>query len=396
MERGRPVKENPGKGPSLSPFQIFVIVAVSLLAAAAIVAIIIASLAFSGVRSIQHAGRSSGNSHIMTTQCVALAGRTDPSTQVVPAGPMFVRTMGKYRPGKPILVLEHGTSASENYWRPAAEYLADRIYVVMGDLRGHGRSVKTPAFSPSNATNTFRYTYELFALDQIAVLAAMGLGDAKIFCGGISIGSSICIELARRYPGRVEGIVLVNGAPLFRCADLTTDGSVSGCAPDQPGDIADWLTGIPTNITTMLPEDTMSAYPSTCDVTAARAKINQNRAVSTAAVQSLVRYAQTTDQTSVLSEVKCPTLIMAGLADITNGIGAANLMHEKIPNSVILEYPGRGHLMPITQGRDIAEEMIKFIFGEYDGVRPERARALDKGCQMTDLVAVESDFTTCA
>jgi pimeloyl-ACP methyl ester carboxylesterase len=308
---------------------------------------------------------------------------------------MFVRTQGKYKPGQEFVVLIHGTSASHNYWRSSAEEISDKRFVVMVDLRGHGQSIKTPAFSPSNSSNTFRYTYELFALDTLATLTAMGLTE-NFYCGGISIGSSICMDLENRVPSRFLGKILVSGAPLFRCADLTIDGTVSGCAPDQPGDIAPWLTNIPTNVTTLLPEDVLSAYPSTCDVTAARDKIAQNRAVSMAAVASLVRYAQTTDQTSILPNLKSPTLLVHGLSDITNGIEAVNFLHAHLANSVILEYEGRGHLMPITDGYRLGQQILSFILGEDEGVRATRARVFDKGCQVSPLVAPEDSFEVCA
>jgi len=395
MDRRGLVKENLVRASAaLSVFQIISSVVLALLFAGLIAAIVVASIALHGVNKINSADDPTGHARIMSTSCVSIEARTDPSTQAVPAGSFFVRTQGKYNPNKPFVLLFHGTSASHNYWRSSAEVLANDLFVVMMDIRGHGQSVKTPAFSPSNSTNQFRYTYELFALDAMAVLDEMGLSDSQFACGGISIGSSICLELSTRYPELVTHNILVNGAPLFRCADLSIDGSVSGCAPDQPGDIAPWLTGIPTNITTLLPEDVYGAYPDTCNLTDARAKINQNRAVSTVAVQSLIRYAQTVDQTPILDDVKCPTLVVVGLADITNGIEAAEALHAGISNSVVLQYPGRGHLMPMTQGPDLGKQMVSFILGK--DVWSETKRALDSGCQMSSLIAPETDFTDCA
>lgn len=338
------------------------------------------------VVDLAYADNGVGNSLWMQTMCVAVPARTD-STQFVPAANLFVRTQGKFVASEPAWVLIHGTSASENYWRGVANVLARSYHVVSITLRGHYLSQITPATSPSSAAEPFRYTYEVFADDVKAVIDSLGITH-PIYYGGLSIGSSIGIQLANKYPGLIERLVLVSGAPLFRCDDLGTNGTSGTCVTSSPGVMYPWLTGVATTGITMYPEDVLSG----CNVTAARAKVDQNRAYSGVAVASLVRYAQTTDQTALLPTVKCPTLIAPGLGDITNGVQAADVLHEGIVNSVRADFVNRGHLFPVTAYEDLSEQMLNFVATNQ---LAEYTRVLDTGCQIATAVAPEVGLDPC-
>ena len=119
---------------------------------------------------------------------------------------------------------------------------------------------------------------------------------------------------------------------------------------------------------------------------------NQNRAYSGVAVASLVRYAQTTDQTPLLSKVKCPTLIAPGLGDGTNGVEAADALHKGIANSVRVDFVNRGHLFPVTAYEQVAEQMLNFVESKH---MPEFTRVLDTGCQIAAEVAPEANTVAC-
>lgn len=331
-----------------------------------------------------------------STMCVPIPQRTDPSGQVAPATSIFVRTQGRRKNNEPYWFLIPGTSASHNYWRTSAEDLSLDEFVVMVDPRGQGQSNKTFATVPATAANPLKYTYELFAYDFFAVIDALDRDDRKavpdpIYCAGISIGASICTLMATIRPNQIKVVVLVNGAPLFRCADGSTNGAIPGCNATGNSTVA-WLTGVATTPFSMLPEDELSGVEG-CNVTLARAKIQQNREVSGVAVASIVAYAQKEDQTPILKNVKARTLVVAGLGDITNGIQAAEAYHRGIVNSVRLDFVNRGHLLPITMGYELAYHMTNFVRGI---AMPENTRVLDnRVCEISDLIAPESPFVSC-
>lgn len=307
------------------------------------------------------------------TRCVAVPARND-GAQDVPAANFFVRTAGDYRSKDPVYVLIHGTSASHNYWLRSGLLLSRTGFVVMIDLRGHGQTQVTP----TNGTG-FRYTYEVFADDVEAILKQLIGAEKRVVFAGISIGGSIGIRLATRYPARVEKLVTVSAAPQFRCADFPN----LACKP--------YLTGIATDRDTLLPEDGLSG----CNVSLARAKIDQNRQANTSgvAVSSLIANSQTVDLTPILSQVRCPTLVMHGLGDRTLGVGAADAIATGVLQASRVDFVNRGHLLPITSPTDVANMIMRFA---QSASFPRQQIVFDIGrCDVAPEVAPEASFAKC-
>ncbi len=84
-------------------------------------------------------------------------------------------------------------------WRHFAKQLAQHYQVTCIDLPGHGRSGKlTP-----------------FALEQIVDALANTVADKHSCWLGWSLGATVVLELARRFPERVDGLILLAGNPHF-------------------------------------------------------------------------------------------------------------------------------------------------------------------------------------
>jgi 3-oxoadipate enol-lactonase len=306
--------------------------------------------------------------------CIAAPARVD-SVQSVPAANLFVRTEGLYVAGQPVFVLIHGTSANNDYWRCVQHLLSRRYFVVAIDLRGHGQSQVTPASVPSNGG--FMYTYEAFANDIVAVLSHLGV-TSNVYYAGISIGSSIGIQLAANYPNLISRLILVSGSPQFRCSD----------APNT--NCSDYVQKGGSTPLTLLPEDVLSG----CDVSAARNKIAQNRAVSGVAVTSLLEYSQKTNQTNQLSQIKAATLVVCGTGDILlPNCVASGFLHDSILNSVYSKFVNRGHLLSITSYVDLSNLFLQFVRSD---LLADVSKNLDTGCwEICPDVTVESPFTPC-
>jgi pimeloyl-ACP methyl ester carboxylesterase len=75
--------------------------------------------------------------------------------------------------------------------------------LVAMDHRGHGRGLRRPE----------RFTIEDSADDHVALLDALGIDKVIVF--GYSLGGPIGLDLARRYPDRVAGLVLQSTALCF-------------------------------------------------------------------------------------------------------------------------------------------------------------------------------------
>ncbi len=102
--------------------------------------------------------------------------------------------------GADALLLVHGWCSSGRAWERTARTLERRGRVVRVDLRGHGASEAPPGGG---------YRWRDFAGDVEALVAALGL--ARVVTVGHSMGSPVALELARRLPGTVAGVVAIDG-----------------------------------------------------------------------------------------------------------------------------------------------------------------------------------------
>jgi pimeloyl-ACP methyl ester carboxylesterase len=114
--------------------------------------------------------------------------------------------------GLPVVLL-HPTPLDREYWRPLTRELAG-IRAIVPDLRGHGRSelgkgLPTGGFARVPAAPAL--TMAQLAADIIALLDHLNISNA-IF-GGCSIGGYAMLELWRRAPLRMRGMIFVCSKP---------------------------------------------------------------------------------------------------------------------------------------------------------------------------------------
>lgn len=101
----------------------------------------------------------------------------------------------------PALVLLHGLPRDRSTWAGVAPELAAAGYrVIAPDLRGHGESPRTSA-----------YSLELMRDDVLQLADRLGLD--RFTLGGHSMGGNVSILFAERYPSRLNGLIVVDVAP---------------------------------------------------------------------------------------------------------------------------------------------------------------------------------------
>lgn len=102
----------------------------------------------------------------------------------------------------PVLLLVHGTGASEREWDPLVPLVADSHRVIRIDLLGCGRSAK-----PDDGD----YSVPAQGLRIGAAMDLLGVRDAVLV--GHSSGGYPATALAEQRPGLVTAIALVNSGP---------------------------------------------------------------------------------------------------------------------------------------------------------------------------------------
>ena len=113
----------------------------------------------------------------------------------------------------PAVVFLHPTPLDRDYWRPLTKELAG-IRAVVPDLRGHGVSELgngLPVGGFSMVPDAPVLTMERLATDVLALLDQLSLRKAVFV--GCSIGGYVLLELWRRAPERMTGLVFISSKP---------------------------------------------------------------------------------------------------------------------------------------------------------------------------------------
>lgn len=109
---------------------------------------------------------------------------------------LHFRTLGE---GNPLIVL-HGVFGSSDNWQTVGKELAMQFKVYLVDLRNHGKSPHNDEFN-----------YEVMADDVVQFMDDESITNAHIL--GHSMGGKVAMNLATRYPDRVDKLIVVDISP---------------------------------------------------------------------------------------------------------------------------------------------------------------------------------------
>jgi 3-oxoadipate enol-lactonase len=105
---------------------------------------------------------------------------------------------------KPVLLCLHGNRDSSRVFDPMIKRLAGQFDTVAVDLRGHGASdVPDHPFHIDDMVEDIRLLLDHLEVSKISLL-------------GHSLGASLSILFASRYPNRVEKLILIGAAARFK------------------------------------------------------------------------------------------------------------------------------------------------------------------------------------
>ncbi|MEE8348234.1 MAG: alpha/beta hydrolase [Acidobacteriota bacterium] len=106
-----------------------------------------------------------------------------------------------YGTGTPVLLLVHGWSCDQTYWKMQIDHLAVHHQVVTLDLAGHGKS----------GIERQHWSIPAFAQDVVAVVEDLGL--SRVILVGHSMGGPVVLETSCLIPSRVSALVGVDTFP---------------------------------------------------------------------------------------------------------------------------------------------------------------------------------------
>jgi len=235
--------------------------------------------------------------------------------------------------GKSIFLL-HGNAGSSRVWRKVLPSLKSKYRVIAHDRQGFGESEKNEIgnFSPRG------YAGELARL-----MDALDVEKAHI-CG-LSMGGMIAQCFALDYPDRVDGLLLV------------------GTMPDRTG----------RNVTETLAELDRDGWSAVAERLTRNwfrpgsdeADIAEAYEIALQSPQKMRELTVTAlgsfDVKSELPRIAAPTLILNGKSDITNLMGHADIMNDRIPGAQLIKIPDCGHLIPIERPEIFLQHTVAFL-----------------------------------
>lgn len=223
----------------------------------------------------------------------------------------------------PPVVLHHPLATNLSMWDELTAALAPTYRVLRLDARGHGQSE-----APKGP-----YAFETLAADVIALMDAVGFGQARFL--GLSMGGMAGQYLGLLHPARFHSLTLVStssripaeAAPVWdqRIANARAHGMQS----QVQAALERWVS--PTALKTR--PDLAARFSKMIAATPPEGYIGWCEAI------------RRLDITERLKAIKLPTLVVAGEIDPATPVAAHEAIHRAIPGSKLVIMPGVSHML---------------------------------------------------
>jgi len=241
----------------------------------------------------------------------------------------------------PPVVLLHPFPVNHEFWLPVSRLLAQRYYLIIPDLRGHGES------SLGNGPATMRK----HADDIARVMTAAGIDRAPLV--GVSIGGYAIFEFWRRFRDRVSAIVLCNTKAAADTGDARSARLEAARDVLERGN-EPFFEGM---LQKVLSESTRRSRPDLVE-----GALGMMRKMSAEGVAGVQRgMAERPDSVATLKTINVPTLIITGDEDKLTGIPEAEVMKQNIPRSQMRVVAKAGHYSPWEQPESVGKLLRQFL-----------------------------------
>lgn len=247
-------------------------------------------------------------------------------------------------PASPPLLLIAGLSDYTSKWDWQVADLSADFFVITFDNRCAGRSVETaPGFGMAQLGD-----------DAAGLLDALGVNDAHVF--GISMGGMIALNLTVRHPERVRRLALgCTTAGSSLTVPPSEEVMAALLSPPRSGDPRrDFVDGCWMSLGPGFAE----SRPDVVGLLADQAAANPQ---SPSAYAAQIMAIETHDVVRHLGDIRVPTLVLHGEADVLVPVENGRLLAERIPGAELIIYPGAGHLFFVEQSKAVNRDLRAFF-----------------------------------
>lgn len=222
------------------------------------------------------------------------------------------------------LILIMGLGAPGSRWEDHVDCYEKHFRCILMDNRGAGITDKPEG----------PYTTKMMADDTAGLMHELGIENASV--AGISMGSAIAQELALAYPKKVRKLVLISS--WSRCNRYTRT------VFEQFKKMRSLTT--PADFTQLLQLWIASAsyYEKHFGEMVQDQNAAQENYMPLGAFQAQCDACISHDAYDRIERITVPTLLTVGEADIFTPLQLTAEMHERIPDSEMLVFPGKGHI----------------------------------------------------
>lgn len=227
-------------------------------------------------------------------------------------------------------------------WRRQFDALGEHADLIAPDMRG---------FGASHVDKGAEFSIPIFAEDVRETLDALEVERAVL--AGCSMGGYTIFEFWRRYPERVQGIILCDTRP-----DADPEPARQKRMEQIRRVEAHGTADMPDSVSQALPgETTRKAKPELIR------EIRQwvSEVPPATVVGTLKALAQRADSLPTLKTINVPTLVVIGQEDTVSPIELGRTMAESIPGAKLVTIPQAGHLAPFENPQAVNAAIEEFL-----------------------------------
>ena len=247
--------------------------------------------------------------------------------------------------GDPVIIFIHGFPFNKYMWNKQMEVLKENYRVIAYDVRGHGNS-------DAGAED---FSIDLFATDLLNLMDALKI-DKAMLCG-LSMGGYIALNAVENDPDRFDALILSDTT----CTADTREAkekrmkTIESIKKDGVEKFAE------ESIKNLFAPESFSTKK--LEIAAVREMIVNTTEESLC--KTLRAFYERKETCSKLSDIYVPVLIMVGEEDKITPLAAAQLMNEKIKESLLSIIRHAGHLSNIENPVEFNNQLEEFVSTVY-------------------------------
>jgi pimeloyl-ACP methyl ester carboxylesterase len=240
----------------------------------------------------------------------------------------------------------HGFGASVRNFSIMADMLKDRYRVIRVDLPGFGLTDFPEMGDKPDYIKMYR-DYITFILDTLHL--------DSVYVMGNSMGGGIAWLAAADHPDKVKKLVLLNSAG-YDVSNVS--GKLTMFKYKSVGHVFD--RGMPMS---MSENGLKKCYADVSKVDPKLWEINNHFTNREGNIQNMLALAraQQFPDTTLITKVQCPTLIIWGKQDAIIPVQHAEKFHRDIKNSKVIIYDPCGHVPMLERPEDLKRDFIAFV-----------------------------------